>query len=411
MSPSSVTAESFGHDVLGPIIGEFCLRLWSLGSLLERPDGAAMLFCARGGLRMQLAYERFLAASGLPSPVHVAPLLVSRVVAIRPALVHGVDQGLDHLVPAAAATLAYEFRNSTLADTAVAVSGVAPTRRTNWDTPLTPAGFAGLLRHPDGEPVVEALRLQAALFTRHLREVLGARDHAMIVDTGLHGTTRQLLTEGLPAITFSSALIARSFRNGVGRARTFGLSVEATGYSPLRRRTAVLRHWHFLEWLFEPELPSARTFTEVDGAVRSNLEVPGWEQRIAPTPDTAYAGVLAYLDALPKGSAEQVLRDVDRAWDTFRQAVVRPRPDQVEALRVGIRSHDFGTDATWSARPWRGPLDALRGSHMWREGRIAGSGTPLRRPLLAAIEIAYGARLITRVASRRTSVRRPIRWR
>lgn len=405
VTPHPVTAQSFGRDVLGPIVGEFCLRLWSLGSLMERTDNVAMLFCARGGLRMQLAYERFLAASGLPSPVHVAPLMVSRVVAIRPALLHGIEEGLDELVPAAAATLSFEFRHSSLAEVAIAVSGSAPSTRAEWEAPLTPAGFAALLRHPDGEPVVESLRRQSALFTRHLRDALGPRGHAMIVDTGFYGTTRQLLAEGLPTIDFSSALFARSFRSGVGRAKTFGLSVEAAGYSPLDRRTAVLRYWHFVEWLFEPELPSVRTFTDVGGVVRSNLEVAGWRQRVEPTPRSAYAGVLAYLDALPKGPAERILLDADRAWSTFRQAVVRPRPGQVEALGVGTRSYDFGTDATWSVRPWRGPVDALRGSHMWREGQIAGSGTSLRRPLLAAVEMAYGARLVKRAVTRRIRMR------
>ena len=400
MSP--VSPVGFGHDVLGPIVAEFCLRLWSLGSLMDQPDDVTMLFCARGGLRMQLAYERFLAATGLRSPTHVAPLMVSRVVAIRPALVRGVEDELDGLVPAAAATLSYEFRHSSLAEVATAVSGAAPSGDSpEWDAPLSPTGFAALLRHPDGEPVVEALRRQSDLFVRHLRDALGPRSHAMIVDTGLYGTTRQLLAEGLPEITFSSALFARSFRSGVGGARTFGLAVEAAGYTPLDRRTAVLRYWHFVEWLFEPGLPSARTFTDVDGVARSNLEVPSWQQRVEATPGTAYAGLLAYLDALPTAPAERILRDADRAWRIFRQAVVWPRPDQVEALGVGVRSHDFGTDATWSARPWRGPIDALRGSSMWREGQIAGSGTLWRRPLLAAVETAYGARLIMRAVARR----------
>ena len=68
MSRSLVTSETFGREVFGPIFAEFCLRLWSLGSLLQPPDEVALLFCARGGLRMQWGYERFLQALRLPSP-------------------------------------------------------------------------------------------------------------------------------------------------------------------------------------------------------------------------------------------------------------------------------------------------------------------------------------------------------
>lgn len=411
MSREPVTPQSFGRDVLGPVVAEFCLRLWSLGSLLERRHDAALLFCTRGGLRIQLAYERFLAASGLPSPVHVAPLMVSRVAAIRPALVRTIDEDLDALLPSTASTLSYEFPRASLSGVALAMIGVAPSAAAagRWEVPFTPDGFVALLRHPDGRCVADTLARQATLFTRHLRDALGGRRHAVLVDTGLYGTTRQLLAEGVPDIGFSSALIARSPRPGLATrdSRTFGLSVEADGYSPLQRRTAMLRYWHFVEWLFEPELPSVRTFAENHGVVRSNLEVDGWRSRIGPVPDTAFHGIVDYLDALPHAPAERIVADADQAWSEFRRAVVWPDRAHARALGVGTRSHDFGTDATWSARPWRGPIAALRGASMWREGEIARSGTPLRRPLLAAIEMAYGSRRLTRAVTGRSRTEGP----
>lgn len=407
MSRPEVTSESFGRDVLGPIVAEFCLQLWSLGSLLERRDDAALLFCARGGLRMQVAYERFLAASALDSPVRVAPLMVSRVVAIRPALMRTLDEGLDTLLPSATTTLRYEFPRATLREVAVAVAAVGPaSEAAAWTAPFTPHGFAELLRHPDGMPVVDALTQQTALFTRHLRNALGGGRHAVLVDTGLYGTTRQLLAEGLPTIDFSSALIARSYRPGPHNAKAFGLSVEAEGYSPLRRRTTLLRYWHFLEWLFEPELPSVRTFTDDGGSPRSNLEVEGWRARVEPTAASVFAGLLDYLGELPHGPAQQIAHDADRAWSEFRRAIVWPTRAHAAALAVGTRSHDFGTDATWGERPWRGPVAALRGSSMWRGGEIAGSGSPLRLPLLAAVEAAYGTRRVKWTLERARRARR-----
>ncbi len=396
--------EAFGRKVLGPIVAEFCLRLWTLGALFDHRPDVAMLFCARGGLRMQLAYEHFLAACELPSPMHVAPLMVSRVAAVRPALMRTVDEDLDALVPSAASNLSYEFGRSSLSDAAFAMSGAVPSSNSQtWEGQFTPDNFAALLRHADGKPVVDALAQQSVLFTRHVRKALGGRHHAVLVDTGLFGTTRQLLAEGIPNINFGSALIARSYRPGPTdlRAKTFGLLVDAEGYSPLRRRTALLRHWHFVEWLFEPELPSVRTFGEdEDGVLRSNLEIPGWRERVEPTPGSAFQGIVQYIDALPHGPAKQISTDSYRAWGELRRAVVWPDRDHGFALSVGTRSHDFGTEATWSAREWHGPIAALRGSTMWREGEIARSGSRLRLPLLTAIETSYSMRRLKRLVVR-----------
>lgn len=397
------TPDMFGRRVLGPVVAEFCLRLWSLGSLLNRPADASFLFCARGGLRMLLAYERFLRATGLPAPIPAAPLMVSRVAAVRPALMRTLDVGLDDLVPSAADTLAYEFSRASLSGVAFAVAGVRPaTTDERWDLPFSSRGFVALLRHPDGDQIVASLAEQAVLFTRHLRETLGRRGHAVIVDTGLYGTTRQLLADGLPTVEISSALIARSFRPGSRHVRTFGLSAHSEGYSPLQRRTAMLRYWHLVESLFEPDLPSVRTYSEDRGTVRSNLEVDGWQRRVDPVPGTVFQGVVDYLDALPPGSGERVLADADRAWSEYRRAVVWPHHGHALALQVGARSHDFGSDRTWLARTSVGAVGALRGSSMWREGEIARTGSRLRVPLLAALEAAYGVRRLKRTLSGRT---------
>lgn len=391
-------AEDFGRDVLGPIVAEFCLRLWALGSLMEHRTDTAMLFCARGGLRMALAYERFLTAAELPSPVHLAPLMVSRVVAIRSPLVRVLHEDLDALPPSSASALLHEFPRTSLSGVSLAISGIPPARSELWSAPFTTRGFATLLKHSDGQRIVDSLVRDSNLFTQHLLDTLGGRRHAMIIDTGLYGTTRQLLAEGHPDINFSSALIVRSYRQGAAtrHPRTVGLSVQAGCYSPLSPRTSVLRYWQFVEWLFEPDLPSVRTFSDDSGEVRSNLEVEGWQGRVDPSPGTAFAGILAYIDALPVGPAERVAIDADRAWRMFRRAIVWPNSRQADALSVGARSYDFGNGGTWAARPWRGPVAALRGYSMWREGEIAKSGFPLRLTLLAALEAAHGIRYLKR---------------
>ena len=398
-----ITPESFGRNVLGPIFAEFCLRLWSIGELLSEPDRVALLFCARGGLRMQLAYNAFLRASGLPTSVRLAPLMVSRLVAIRPALMRTVDEHLDTLVPAAAATLSYELPRASLSEVALAMSGVAPNPGRRWDAKFTPQGFAELLHHGAGAPVVAALAEQAALFARHVRMTLDGRHRAVLVDTGLFGTTAQLLSDGFPDLNVSSVLIARSnYRREPAplQAKVFGVLVHSDCYSPLHRRTAMLRYWHFVESLFEPALESVRTFTENQGVLRSNLEIEGWQSRVQPTPGSSYAGLVDYLETLPPRPAERILLEADRAWTWFHRAIVWPDRSHGLALSAGLRSYDFGSDVTFTERPWRGSIAALRGSSMWREGEIARSGSRLRLPLLLGIEAAHSARRLIQAVHR-----------
>lgn len=398
------SSHRFGREVLGPITGEFCLRLWAMGSMLEQPDNTAMLFCARGGLRLMLAYERFLSVANLKSPTRIAGLMISRVVAIKPALLRTTAAGT--LSPSVSATLTYEFSNHSLRDVVRAMSGWDPGPLPSMTNKFTPEGFASFLLAPEGAEACETIEQQATLFQDHLARALDGRRHALLVDTGLFGTTLQLLAEGIPELDFSSALIARS---SYGRRRLdrqqakkiIGLSVEMDGYSPFQPRSAILRYWHMIESTFEPDLPSVRSFTEQDSIPVANLEIPGWRDRLEPAPDSMFAGIIDYLTDLPRGNASAVLVDTGRAWRQLRRAVVWPDALHATMLDAGARGNDFGTEATSaSARPWNGPFRALRDPALWREGDIARSGTTLRLPLLVAIETAYGARRMIKILSR-----------
>ena len=391
-----------GQTALGPIVAEFCLKLWNLAGQFEKPDDAALLFCARGGLRMQAAYDHFLAASGLSSAVPYRSLMVSRAAAIRPSLARSISERAP-FAPAVAAAVTYEFSSVSLSEAVRSLSGISiDSTDSFWHGLTTPTQLERAFARPDALAAAGEVVEQAGLFSRHLMETLDGRTTVVLVDTGLYGTTGQLLAEGFPNLLVSTALMARRYRPLLGApdAPALGLSVQASSYTPGRSRTTLLRYWHFVEWLFEPELETVRRFQVVDGSVRSNLEIEGWRDKVASEPGSAFAGVLEYIDALEAPAAMTVLRDADRAWREYRRAVVLPSAAEGRALTVGTRSHDFGRTETWGARPWRGAIAALRGKTMWREGEIARSGTALRVPLLVAIEIGHGARIVVRAARR-----------
>src|SRR5262245_20100687 len=53
--PTNVEISSSPEQLFGPIVAEFCTRLWLYLSNIPNRDEAVVLFCARGGLNMRLA--------------------------------------------------------------------------------------------------------------------------------------------------------------------------------------------------------------------------------------------------------------------------------------------------------------------------------------------------------------------
>jgi hypothetical protein len=396
--PRPTDKASFGQNVLGPIFADFSMRLWTLLSNIERPMDTTVLFCARGGLRLKLIYDRFLQATGLASPIVTHNLMVSRIVAVRAALL--VNR------PSAFEQIGYEMGASSLRDVVRAISGTDPvaTDAAAWDHAYTQKGLTQLLSSEEGLAVRASIQQQADYFMEHLLSCTGGRGRAILCDSGLVGSTMQLLEDGISDIKWGCVLFARANYKKFAAphfARTTGLAVEADCYSPLNARTAVLRYWQLIESTLEPALKSVSMFERIDNTVRANLETEAWQNRIAPQPDEFLAGVLAYIDQLSgSGAATRIMKDVGPSYAELRRAIVWPTHHDVEILDIGRRSVDFGRTGNISVLTDKpGILGALRGS-LWREGAVAAASSPLRLPVLAGLEAAYAARWAARSLKR-----------
>src|ERR1700753_4017122 len=88
---------SFGRFVLGPIVVQFCLRIWLYAAAGESTDESVLLFCARGGVGIREAFERLLTALHLPLSMRRENLMVSRLVAARAALLAQSDAAIEEL--------------------------------------------------------------------------------------------------------------------------------------------------------------------------------------------------------------------------------------------------------------------------------------------------------------------------
>lgn len=370
MSVGGPQAEAFGRSVLGPVFGEFALRLHLLLLGLEQPAQTRLLFCARGGLRLRLIYEAFLEAAELASPVGYGDLMVSRLIAARTALERGAGEAYEELDR--------EFQGDGLGRVVQALAQRDDLAVPDPEAPFTPQAlhrlFAGTTE--TGRALWAEVAEQNRLFDDHLAALAGPARRILVCDSGLYGSTVRLLRVGRPDYDWSCALFARSNYKGFSESHfpaTVGLCVESNGYVPTDLRTGVLRYWQLIESCLEPALPSVVKFTSVDGEPRANLIAPDWERHLAGQPGELFAGVMAYLQALPRGRAgEQIYADAPAAWGRLHDSIVWPGLDERRTLSIGRRSRDFGrseTVADVAAQGVRASLSDIKRS-LWREGAV-----------------------------------------
>lgn len=381
----------FGREVLVPKFAEFALRLWIYLSNLDRADEIALLFCGRGGLRLQLLYERFLAASRLETPIYTNNLMVSRIVAVRPALLRFADS--------ASKQLSYEFSGNILRQLAKAVSGLDPIEAGGsadaWNHRYTHAVLTNILTNAAGRMIVSGIQVQTERFQSHLHARSGGRQRIVLCDTGLFGSTMQLLAAGIPGLAWSSCLFARANYKHLPAphfARTVGLCVKADQYSPLDARTAVLRHWHLIGSFLEPDLPSVVHFDDGEGAPQSNLETMEWERQVAPEPrnDLRRGNRLLRCAAVPCGGVADHHRRAgrmaraaphDRLATTRGRGEPRSRPT---SRRLRSRSDILHPDCNGALSAARWPLAGRGGRPYQHEAPIA-AAVPRRVRLQCAL--------------------------
>ncbi|MBI1340466.1 hypothetical protein GC169_09720 [bacterium] len=408
--PAEATPEAYGRDVLGPVLADICWMYWSYFSLIPDRHDTAALFCARGGLAMRRAFDRYLERTGLSCPVFKADFMVSRLAAIRLTIVKNPS--------AAEGELLHEPRLRTHADVAKALSGVDPSKDPAWLEPFAMARFEALMRGTEsGREVARIVEEQARLLRRHIDDLRGDRTALLLCDTGLFGSTGAFLQAGAPDIDWTSVMIARANYKRLPTRHfdfTIGLAGEEDKYAPWRIRSSMLRYWHLFESLFEPDLESVQLYRETgNGGVICNLETPGWEERLKPTPGGLMAGAMSYLDTLsPETLGDQPARS-RAAWVRLKRSLTRPNRADIAALDVGERSFDFGLDASQQVipggasggrarrRPRLAARPGLIRDAFWREGAIR-SLFPVTAPaLLAGVEAAHTLRAARQVLRER----------
>jgi FMN phosphatase YigB (HAD superfamily) len=381
-------SRSFGREVFGPIVAQFCLFIWLYAQQAKAGDTAVLLFCARGGLGIREAFERLLPRLGLSLDLRRDNLLVSRLVAARSAVMTRSPAVLDEL--------GREFHGRRFIDVARALGGHDYQPSPSWEQRFDQTRFFAMLETASGAELLDDIRTQNSLFAQHLHQVAGDAKRIILCDTGLYGSTQRLLAAGFPDLQFETIQFARCNYKGLSEdhfPKVSGLVVEDNLYNPLRVETVILRYWQILENLFEPAIPSVRHFSrDADGTVIANAGDIRYGQ-LDPARDNMHlSGVLDYIGDSKTGSL--IDHDATRAWRRLRQAITNPSRSDVLMLDTDPRSVDFGkpelvrvmekSDSTKTADKLR----ALK-SQLWREGAIARDFPVLKPALLTALELAH----------------------
>lgn len=386
-------ARSFGRRVLGPVFALYCTRLWIYLSFADQSKGEPVaLFCARGGLQLRAIFEVFLEKAGLPLDTPRADLMISRLVAVRAALLRKSPSAFDEI--------AREFCGSSMATIASAIAQKDIEFGPEWDGPFDTQTFLDLMTStPAGEQFCKRLEEQNDLFTEHLESLTSKKKRLVLCDTGLFGSTLRMLQDGFPDRQWECLLFARSNYKGFPAdhfAKTRGIISEKNRYDPFCGPSTVLRYWQLFEHIFEPDLQSVKTFTRTQtGAIVSNLETKDWQEHMDSTRSLLLQGIVDYLTELPcDGWFERLYREERKSWRSLKASVIFPDSDDVLVLNTGERSHDFGREEKYKTLPKtkkNSLMEKVRNlrTTRWKEGYIAQEFPVLRPFIQTALESVY----------------------
>lgn len=338
----------FAKDFLGPFYAEFCRRLWLFQETQAKNETCA-LFCARGGIRLRFLYEKFLEKMDLDAPIINHDFMISRLLAAKVSFYKSKDLVLK--------SLEREFRHANIIQVA---SSFLPPNLENLNDVLSsindePANSQTInsLFFGEGEVskiINEHLLEQTSLFDDYIQGIMENHQKAMLVDSGLFGSTQMLLSSAYHEIEWSGYYVARSnYRNDSAPHfnSATGILLESDNYSPTNPVTSLLKYWHLIEMPLEADVESVtHLILGEDDEVISNLQVAGWKKQAFSDECPFFRGILAYFEDLNSSEFVMCNANYERAISKIADKIHAPSKRDLVSMVVGERSHDFGRKGT-----------------------------------------------------------------
>ncbi|MBO9484008.1 hypothetical protein [Salinisphaera sp. G21_0] len=377
-SIQSMPEYEFGKKILGPFFSEFCRRLWLYHEVYAEQNAVA-LFCARGGIRLRILYERFLEKMEIPLPVSCRYFMISRLLASKVCFPNSPELVL--------ANLRREFFNTNIATLAKAF---LPKQAKNIETTIKPFEKTAVnlksvndLFFGKGELTLmirSHIKEQTQLFKSYLIQLTGENKIILLVDSGLFGSTQMLLSHAYYDKVWFGHYVARSnYRKDHAPhfPMSVGIILEHDFFTPRIPETALLKYWHLIEATLEPQVKTVEYLEQSnDGTIVSNLQTENWVASLAPKDNSCFSGILSYFDTLDSNNLQQVRTHYEKAIRKISNKIQAPSKLDLLSMSIGCsRSHDFGRKGTTSIlHNYKSPnlITQLKQIHhsLWPEGQL-----------------------------------------
>jgi len=328
----------FGYESVGPVVNFFMFKLHSYISQCNRND-CKILFATRAGIRIKDVYQKWLAARGVALYKNMEVLRISRILAIKAAYATNTDLAVT--------TLGREFKTFHLKDI---VSSLLNTEISNGIISEIPnikqEPLHLFLRRNDtfSGYVNDYLLKQSKLYDSYFSNLSGNAKCIIYVDSGWRGTSQLLLENTFPDFKWSGlyfGCIGRSSILGKTVEQMIGLIFDSAFYQPDKPETAFVVHRHFIESLFEPNIPTVDhiNFDDTDAWLKKN-DVEDNETR--DDWDAVFDGVCDYLVERAVDPISSICTVFKKTMDNLANILCYPKRAHVPYVSGKTRSHDLG---------------------------------------------------------------------
>lgn len=250
------------RQTMGPYFYEFCHRLHALATMYSAVGNTTLYFCRRSGIVLYEFYKIFLATNRISTIYEMRDFPVSRLVVVKAALAENCLWG-GHMCSVMFPQKTIRYLISKLLEgqeVLCPIKYTASFEENILNSTITPGSVSKWLAvdsliNGDMDSISSYLLQQRELLLANFLSRAG--ENAIIVDSGLYGTVSEVLSGLCPDVRCISGFVYFSNYKKVKPVShqdfIYGLMGSSEAASFELNHTAVLRHWHFIEKLLEPD--------------------------------------------------------------------------------------------------------------------------------------------------------------
>ena len=361
----------FGSKVLGPILYDFCSRLYLYHN--AHAANSVTLFATRSGIRLRYLYELFLKSQGFLQLTPHATFMISRLSAVKSALHDDYEYAVSILLR--------EFVNYSMGDLVRAI--ISPFKvnlnSSLMDMPINRYEFDKIYwgNNEVGILLRSNLCEQKKLLFKHISECVSGRHSIILVDTGWTGNTQAILMRAFPQWEWYGAYFGRWDYRGEHPWHfnsICGLSIDGETTKCDSYKRAVFSLHHIIEDPLEPPIGSVQYYVGGDERVVSNVR--NIDPDMISADDEHYQGILNYFSSVEKMNFSHINVRKKQAFKILSRMILRPKKDDLHVLSPRIRSNDFGRGGGCSCLRESSSSAALGlkisniNSVLWKQGQI-----------------------------------------